>query len=77
MVKNESPLQVPNACYQRVFEMDPDGTKIFEELAILFGGSLSYVQGDTHATAFNEGARSVVLYIQNRIDQAMSNSKGE
>ncbi|HEY6872780.1 MAG TPA: hypothetical protein VI298_08655 [Geobacteraceae bacterium] len=67
-----SPLAVPDACYNRVFDQDGDGAKIFEELAILFAGNPSFVPGEPDATAFNEGARMVVLYIQRRIDRTQT-----
>lgn len=49
--------------YNRLFQRDQDGVNILEELMTLFYDRQSYTRGDTHETAFKEGARSVVKYI--------------
>jgi hypothetical protein len=52
--------------YQRVFQQDGDGAAILEQLAAKYHHGTSHVPGDPYETAFNEGARSVVLYIMGR-----------
>ena len=58
--------QIPDKIYNRVFRQDADGVAILEELTSLYHDCQSYVPGDPHATSFNEGARSVVLYLMDR-----------
>jgi hypothetical protein len=61
--------QIPDSIYNRVFQQDGDGVAILEELTALYHDCQSYVPGDPHATSFNEGARSVILYIFKRAAQ--------
>lgn len=55
--------EIPDLIYNRLFQQDADGIAVLEELAGRYYDRSSYVAGDPHATSFNEGARSVVLYI--------------
>lgn len=55
--------EIPDLIYNRLFQQDADGIAVLEELAARYYDRISYVAGDPHATSFNEGARSVVLYI--------------
>ncbi|KAB0665645.1 hypothetical protein F6V25_07945 [Oryzomonas japonica] len=57
---------LPDAVYNRVFQQDRDGAAILEELSSKYHDCASYVVGDPHATSFNEGARSVILYLFKR-----------
>jgi len=41
----------------------PDGDKAFELLSKEFADRVSHVRGDPYTTAFNEGQRSVVLFL--------------
>jgi hypothetical protein len=59
-------VSIQDAIYNRVFQQDGDGVAILEELAARYHDCQSYVQGDPHQTSFNEGARSVILYIMQR-----------
>lgn len=58
--------ELPDLVYNRLFQQDRDGMAVLEELAAMFYDQLSYVPSDPHATTFNEGARSVILYIMQR-----------
>lgn len=58
--------QLPDLVYNRLFQQDADGAAVLDELAGKFYDRQSYVQGDPHQTSFNEGARSVILYIMQR-----------
>lgn len=58
--------ELPDLVYNRLFQQDRDGVAVLEELAGRYYDKLSYVPGDPHATTFNEGARSVILYIMSR-----------
>ena len=58
--------------YARVFEGHHEGSQVFEELVIRFGGSL-FVKGGEEGrrqTDYNLGARSVLDFITNKINQA-------
>ena len=51
------------ALYKQVFN-SPNGKLVFQDLCTRFGMfHSSYAAGDPHGTAFNEGQRSVMLYI--------------
>lgn len=47
----------------RVFETSGDGQTVLADLCESYMDRSSFVPGDSHATAFNEGQRSVVLAI--------------
>ena len=60
--------------YLLAFEVNPDGKKVFEELCNTFYDKQSYVRGDTHETAFNEGSKAVIQFIMNKMAQANNNN---
>jgi hypothetical protein len=47
----------------RIFETSSDGQRVLDDLCEAYYDRTSFVSGDPQATAFNEGARSVVLAI--------------
>lgn len=47
----------------RIFETSPDGQAVLDDLCDAYYDKTSFVHGDPYATAFNEGARSVILSI--------------
>ncbi len=52
-----------NSAYKKVFSTD-EGQTVLQDLMTSFGFfGTCFVQGDSHQTAFNEGARSAVLRI--------------
>lgn len=61
-----SPLNIPDAVYNRVFQQDPDGAAILQELALLFYDADPYVPGDPHGTSHNTGRQAVVRYLMQR-----------
>lgn len=65
----DTELKIPDAVYHRVFQQDGDGAAILQELAAKFYDVPSYVPGDPHGTSYNEGARSVILYLLQRSSQ--------
>lgn len=50
-----------NKAYKRLFTSE-DGETVLHDLMVSAGviSNLSYVQGDSHQTAFNEGRREIV-----------------
>ena len=68
-------MRVPEQIYASLFELNPDGVKVLEELCNIYYDRPSYARGDTVHTAFNEGAKSVLHFILNKI--AKSKQKGE
>jgi hypothetical protein len=57
--------------YNRIFARDNDGKLILEELCALFYDKKSYVKGDSHDTAFNEGRRDVVRFLLHKTGQTL------
>jgi hypothetical protein len=56
------------ALYKQVFN-SPNGKLVFQDLCTRFGMfHSSYAAGDPHGTSFNEGQRSVMLYINESIN---------
>lgn len=58
--------------YRDVFELDPRGAQVLEELIAIFGGN-PYVKGGVEGarqTDFNAGRNAPIHYILNRINQA-------
>lgn len=62
-------MKVDPAIYHSLFEVNADGKLVLEELCRLFYDRQSYVKGDTHETAFNEGKKYVIQYLLNRLNQ--------
>jgi hypothetical protein len=52
------------------------GQQVLQDMLASYGGQ-TYVQGDTHQTAFNEGQRSVPLAIQVLLDLVNHGQEGE
>jgi hypothetical protein len=63
---NNNKQELSDIAYNRLFQQDRDGVAVLEDLASKYYDRMSYVTGDPHATSFNEGARSVILYIMQR-----------
>lgn len=65
-------VSMPPEAYARVFENNPEGAQIMDELVRRFGKN-PYVKGGEDAarqTDFNAGAFEVVQFILRRINQA-------
>lgn len=56
--------------YNSVFQENPAGHAVFEELCRVFYDLQSYSRGDPHETTFNEGKRAVLAFIINKISKA-------
>lgn len=52
----------------RIFETSPDGKVVLVDLCESYMDRPSFVPGDSHTTAFNEGQRSVVLAVFQILD---------
>lgn len=61
------PEPVDPKLYHRVFQTHPEGNDIFNELCRVFYDVQSYSKNDPYDTAFNEGRRSVLAFIINKI----------
>jgi hypothetical protein len=51
------------------------GSKALKTLQKTFATNLSYTQGDTHHTAYKEGQRSVIHFLENAIKYAKAEDK--
>jgi hypothetical protein len=58
-----------NQLYARVFK-SPNGKQVLADVTDKFYKYTSYTAGDSHATAFKEGQRSVVIYFLERLERA-------
>jgi len=67
--KRQSDINANNKLFQKVFR-SPDGAKILQDLLDKHYKHSSFVRGESETTAFNEGQRSVVIYILQRIEKA-------
>lgn len=65
--------------YFRCLEETEDGKKVLNDLLSYCGlQDLSYVRGETEQTIFNEGKRSVGIYLLNMLDpSALEASKAQ
>ncbi len=52
--------------YKHVFATE-DGKRVLEHLVRTYMLKTSHVEGDAYSTAFNEGARNVVLFILQKL----------
>lgn len=68
---------LPDAVYRTVFVEDPTGKKILFELLKLYYDELSFTIDNQYMTAYNEGRRSVVKEILNRIGNGYNNNNKE
>lgn len=59
----------------RVFQVNPEGIKVFEYLTNRFYDIKSYTRDDPHHTSFLEGQREVLAFVINQIQKA--NIQGE
>lgn len=65
LIKDRSRL---NDAYKRVFD-GPDGELVLAHLAkVSYVFTSTFVQGDTHMTAMNEGQRRLVLSIMRQLN---------
>ena len=53
--------------YQALFDKNPLGTKVLEDLSTLFYDIDGYVKGDPNHAIYVEGQRSVIRFILRRI----------
>lgn len=63
--------------YSRLFESNAEGKAVFEELCKYFYDRPSYVKGDTHETAFNEGSKAVMHFILKKMATAIDHGEQE
>lgn len=63
--------------YSRLFESNAEGKAVFEELCKYFYDQSSYVRGDTHHMAFNEGSKEVIRFILKKMAKAIDNGEQE
>lgn len=54
----------------RVFQVNPEGIKVFEYLTSRFYDIQSYYRGDPYHTSFLEGQREVLAFIINQLQKA-------
>lgn len=59
---------LPNEVYANLFQTDPTGKKVFEELCAFHYDIESFDAENTHITAFNEGRREVIRWIMLKMD---------
>jgi len=62
--------EVTPEAYWKVFQNDPEGQKVFQELSSLFYDIESYDRGDSYHTAYNEGRRAVLGFIINKMNES-------
>ncbi len=67
--KRQAQIDKNNHLFLRVFK-SPDGAGILQDLMDKHYKYTSFVRGEPETTAFNEGQRSVVIYILERISRA-------
>jgi hypothetical protein len=58
---------MPGEAFYALFQVHPDGVKVFEELCARFYDKQSYTKGDSHHTAYLEGQRSVLFWLINKM----------
>jgi len=58
-----------NATMAKQLFLSPDGKKVFDLLVTEFADRVSHVPGDPYTSAFNEGQRSVVLFLMDLMEQ--------
>jgi len=61
---------LPPEVYWKVFNNDPEGHKVFQELSSLYYDVESYQRGDSYQTAYNEGRRAVIGFIINKMNES-------
>lgn len=78
--KQESNVQVPNDAYWNLFQNDPIGKQIFEEMCAYHYDIESFVRDNQYETSFNEGRRSVIRWLMQKMMMAQlpdNNNKNE
>jgi len=70
MLQHKKGTGVDPKLYSDVFQANPAGQKILEEMSIIFEHRISHVSGDPYETAFREGQRSVMLFIYKKCAEA-------
>ena len=63
--------------YHEVFQGSQAGEEVFQELCSIFYDTQSFIAGDSHRTAFNEGKRSVIGFIISKINEATNGPEGD
>ena len=63
---SEQRTKVPAAAWRRIFQDDPDGLAILEELAMEHVYASPFVPGQPDTTQFNLGKQSLVLEIMRK-----------
>ena len=64
--------QLPNDAYHQIFQVDPVGVQIFEEMCAQHYDIQSYDRDNTHETAFNEGRREVMHWLMVKISMGQT-----
>lgn len=67
MIKTIKELKA-EATQLKTFFQSPDGKSAFKALETEFSDRISHTPGDPYATAFNEGQRSVILFIKDIVE---------
>ena len=66
---NSKDLEQLNIAYKQVFESD-NGKKVLEDLEKRCSyHTTTHIKGDSHESAFLEGTRSVILFINNILNK--------
>ncbi|MDP5239923.1 hypothetical protein Q9Q94_10285 [Uliginosibacterium sp. 31-16] len=63
--------------YAAVFQISPDGSRVFEELTSRFYDIQSHTPGDSYETAFREGQRSVLRFVIRQLARAQQPQQEE
>lgn len=66
---------ITSRLYREAFTGEREALLI--ELTSLFYDRSSYVRGDSHDTAYNEGQRSVIMYILQRVQESLNQAEFE
>jgi hypothetical protein len=61
---------VPDAVYNRLFELDADGAAVLDELTSKYMLRQSHTPGDPYETAFREGQRAVVFELMQKAGES-------
>lgn len=64
-------VEVSPKVYHSLFQASGEGQRVLVELQNRFELRSSHVPGDPYTTAFNEGQRSVMLFIYNKIAEGV------
>jgi len=64
---------VDRIIYRRVFKGEKDGALIFADMRKRFSDRLSFKAGAPDETAFREGQRSVIKWLESQIEEDEAN----